>query len=185
MIDPAKDYELLQEAAEEAIEEFKEFLKEVWNHGLFIFPRQKPRVRYAFYASNTLPDDIFVVTNPDYLKLRDEGLMGPLACEVKMQAYAAEQAQIMAQTAQFEAEYAAAKPDDMMQTMPAPQPTIQPPPMLWVYLLQIPDIFTWAGSDYRSLLNAQLDKAMAVPVPYEQSKQDERPKGVSEIVTGY
>ena len=164
MIDPAKDYELLQEAAEEAIEQFEAFLDEVWEHGLFIFPRQKPRVRYAFYASNTLPDDIFVVTNPDYLKLRDAGMANPLVCEVQAQAYAAEQAQILAQQAQFEAEYAAAKPEDMMQTMPAPQPTIEPPPMLWVYLLQIPRIFTRAGSDYRSLLNDQLDKAMAVPV---------------------
>jgi hypothetical protein len=157
MISPDRDYELLQEACEEAVEHFNEFLDQIWDSGVFIFPRQKPQSRLAFYQQNTLVEDVFLVTDPNYMKLRDAGQAPPLTAEIMAQQY--EQAQMMAaqQQAQFDAEMLGS--GDMVQTLP-PDPAMlpQPPPMLWVLLLQVPRIFEKAGRDFASLTRKEMQK---------------------------
>jgi hypothetical protein len=158
-VDPDVDYRLLEEAAEEAVEHFNEFIDQVWDSGVFIFPRQKPRVRLAFYQQNTLPGDVFLVTDPDYMKLREAGQAPPLFAEIMAQQYQQAQMQFTEQQMAFDAEMQGA--EDMVTTLP-PDPAMlpPPPPALWVLLLQVPRIFTRAGSDFRALQSAAMDKAM-------------------------
>ena len=151
-IDPDVDFELLQEAAKDAAKHFDEFLDEVWDSGVFIFPRQKPMQRLAFYQGNTLPGDVFLVTDPGYLKLREAGMAPPLFAEIMAQQY--QQAVVQDQmTTMLAAENGMAPPIDAGVLPP-------PPPQLWVLLLKVPRIFEKAGRDFKSLLNKELDKVL-------------------------
>jgi hypothetical protein len=173
MIEPDRDYELLQEACEEAVEHFNEFLDQIWDSGVFIFPRQKPQARLAYYQQNTLSADVFLVTDPDYMKLRDQGMAPPLFAEIMNEQYkvamvewANAKAQMDAQKLAFDEEMAAAQDTDMIMTMP-PDPSMLPPepvppPMLWVLLLDVPRIFARAGRDFASLTNKKLRDMEAV-----------------------
>lgn len=156
MIEPDRDYELLQEACEEAVEHFNEFLDQIWDSGVFIFPRQKPQARLAYYQQNTLTADVFLVTDPDYMKLRDLGQAPPLFAEIMAQQY--EQAVMLDQQTMMLTQEQGLPPPIDAGVLP------EPPPMLWVLLLKVPRIFTLAGRDFGSLTRAKLREMEEVPV---------------------
>ena len=142
-VEPDEDEEDIKDAVKEWADELEVELGELLDKGFSIFAKRPPRERLAGFLAETLREDAPLVLNPDYLKLRQAGLMPPLWAETLLAEYEAAQAA-----------YAQVAMQAQQMGMPPPEPPQVPkPPMLWPLLLQAPD-YCWetVARDFRRLV---------------------------------
>lgn len=141
---PTDQQEVLQEVATEFAERYEADLTEVLERGALTFGLTDGPARLAQYRAQTLPDDIPLILDPEYLKLRGEGMAPPLAAE-----------QLVAEYQAAVAEYGQIRQEAAQSGQQAPNLTLPPaPPSFWPSLLPPrwpPLVFKWFQRDYIEL----------------------------------
>ena len=65
------------EVAQEFADRFKATLMQLWEEGMFVFRHQPPARRHAGYMSMTLPDELGMLLDPEYMNKLEAGLAVP------------------------------------------------------------------------------------------------------------
>lgn len=132
-IQPVEDQEMAQDLAQEAADRLDEGLERIWNEGAFGFSKAKPLERLHGYMIGTLGGltwerygiqtaDLALLLSEDYMERRKAGMAPRLQVERWHQ---------MRQLAEATQEIGGAT-----------QANLPPePPMMWVYLMRMPDKF--------------------------------------------
>lgn len=159
-LDPDEQVEVLKEIADEFQETYYEDLDDLMDKGELIFGRFKPREMLQGFLEDTLPQDIPLVLDPDYIAKRRAGLAPELLAEMMIK-------ETERLTAEHEALTMQAEQQAMMTgvpAMPIPPPQLPPPaPPLWPGLLPsdlaptpFPDrVFIKMAGKFRTLLHEQ------------------------------
>lgn len=147
----------------------RDMLRDLYNHGGFGLARSKPQEFLNGLLQGTLggqlyldqglvTSDLATVLSPDYLERRKQGTAPLLLCE---RIEAIRQQALMANA---ESDMMAAE-DPQMIVQPVDVP--EAPPMMWVYLMQLPldTVPTWVVSDLRRLMRAHERRRASRPEP--------------------
>src|SRR3990167_5684820 len=75
---PPEDHERnIWEVAQERVDRYKATLMQVWEEGYFVFRHQPPARRHDGYMSMTLPDELGMLLDPEYMDKLEAGLANP------------------------------------------------------------------------------------------------------------
>lgn len=150
-LEPDDQQKVLEKSGEKIKERYEKDCRKMLEDGALIFKRGKPAERLLAYRQQTLLEDMALVLNPDYWKLRALGQAPQLLAEVlAMQNQVAQQA--------WQAEAAVAMEAGVMPSSPTPPQAI-PYPNLWPDLLPLPPIFGETLSrDFLNLERAEARK---------------------------
>ena len=150
-LEPREQEEVWGEVQDEIEERYHDDLKELLKKGTLFFYRARAKDRLAWYMEQTLPADLPLVLDPDYLEKRRLGAALPLQAELMRKEREAAQAEQEAVLMQAQVMGIVAAPE-----MP-PLPPDAPP--FWPGWLEFPDLM-WGhfARDFRDLLDAARDK---------------------------